>query len=178
MFKFLHLRHQKPPRDSSQRITVLWIGIALSTICTIFFAADVLGDVILGRDFPDEKTHQIIETLVVILSSVSFFFHFRELRRFFRQHNRMKDQMRVATGEFSQVIEALFTEWKLTPAEKDVAIYLIKGMSFVEIAAVRQAKEGTVKAQSNTLYRKAGVKGRHELLALFLDELLTDISVR
>ncbi len=178
MFKFLPFPKPEQHSNSSQRITVLWVGLALSTFCTIFFVADVLGDMILGRDFPDEKTHQMMEMLVVILSSVSFFFHFRELKRFFRQHNRMKDQMRVATGEFSQVIEALFTEWKLTPAEKDVAIYLIKGMSFIEIATIRQAKEGTVKAQSNSLYRKAGVKGRHELLALFLDELLTDISIR
>ena len=76
--------------------------------------------------------------------------------------------MRVASGEFSQVIEALFDEWKLTPAETDVAIFLVKGMSFSEIAIARSAKEGTVKAQSNAIYRKAGVKGRHELLALFL----------
>lgn len=164
--------------DKSQRITVLWIGMALSTVCTVFFAVDVFGDMVLGREFPDENTHQILELIVVILSSVSFIFHFRELRRFFKQHYKIKDQMRVASGEFSRVITALFIEWQLTPAEKDVAIYLIKGMSFAEIATIRQAREGTVKAQSNALYRKAGVKGCHELLALFLDELLTDISLR
>lgn len=150
----------------------------LSTVCTLFFAMDVFGDMVLGRELPSENTHHILELIVVVLSLTSFVFHFRELNRFFKRHHKIKDQMRVASGEFSQVIEALFSEWQLTPAEKDVAIYLIKGMSFSEIAAIRNAKEGTVKAQSNALYRKAGVKGCHELLALFLDELLTDISIR
>ncbi|MCK5425038.1 MAG: hypothetical protein KAI89_06670 [Emcibacter sp.] len=152
--------------------------MVLSTVCTLFFAMDVFGDMVLGRDFPTKGTHHIIELFVVIISLASFVFHFCELNRFFKRHNKIKDQMRVASGEFSRVIEDLFIEWALTPAEKDVAIYLIKGMSFADIAAIRNAKEGTVKAQSNSLYRKAGVKGCHELLALFLDELLTDLSIR
>lgn len=150
----------------------------LSTVCTVFFAMDVFGDIILGREFPNEEIHNIIELFVVVLSLAAFVYHFRELNIFFKRHHKMKDQMRVASGEFAQVIEGLFEEWGLTPAERDVAIYLIKGMSFSDIATIRNAKEGTVKAQTNAIYRKADVKGCHELLALFLDELLTDISLR
>jgi DNA-binding NarL/FixJ family response regulator len=51
---------------------------------------------------------------------------------------------------------------------------MIKGIGFGAIAEARSSREGTVKAQSNAIYRKAGVAGRHELLALFLDELLQD----
>ncbi len=178
MFNFLSSLRMRQSAKKSQRITILWIGMVLSTVCTLFFAMDVFGDMVLGREFPTKNTHHILELLVVILSLVSFVFHFRELKRFFKQHHKIKDQVRVASGEFSQVIDGLFIEWELTPAEKDVAIYLIKGMSFAEIATIRNAKEGTVKAQSNALYRKAGVKGCHELLSLFLDELLTDISIR
>ena len=178
MNKIFHAWRTRQSNNVSQRITILWIGMALSTICTLFFAMDVISDIFLKEDFPSEKTHNIIETIIVILSAGAFVFHIRELNIFFRRHDKMADQVRVASGEFAQVVEALFDEWELTPAEKDVAIFLIKGMSFPEIAVIRNAKLGTVKAQSNAIYRKANVKGRHELLALFLDDLLTDVSIR
>lgn len=152
--------------------------MVLSTVCTIFFAMDIFGDIVLGRELPSESTHHAIELFVVILSLSAFIFHIRELNFFFKRHHKIKDQIRVASGEFAQVIEVLFGEWKLTPAERDVAIFLIKGINFSDIATFRNAKEGTIKAQSNAIYRKAKVKGRHELLALFLDELLTNASTR
>jgi DNA-binding CsgD family transcriptional regulator len=46
-------------------------------------------------------------------------------------------------------------------------------MSTQEIAELRQTSEGTVKAQTNAIYRKAGVSGRPQLLSLFIDELMT-----
>ena len=49
---------------------------------------------------------------------------------------------------------------------------LVKDLNFGGIARARNAKEGTVKAQANAIYRKANVSSRHELVALFLDELL------
>lgn len=163
---------------TSNRMTVLWVGMALSTVCTVFFAIDVFGDMVLGREFPNEQTHNLLELFVVILSLLSFIFHVRELTKFFTQHQKMNDQIRVASGEFSLVIHALFDEWRLTPAEKDVAIFLIKGLSFAEIAEARNAKEGTVKSQSNAIYKKANVKSSRELLALLFDELLTDVSLK
>lgn len=54
---------------------------------------------------------------------------------------------------------------------------LVKGLSFGSIAEGRNAKEGTVKAQANAIYRKASVSGRHELVSLFLDELLQGIEI-
>lgn len=64
----------------------------------------------------------------------------------------------------------------LTPAEKDVALFAIKGMSIAEIAMLRETSEGTVKAQTNAIYRKAGVSGRSQLLSLFIDDLMRDDS--
>jgi DNA-binding CsgD family transcriptional regulator len=67
-----------------------------------------------------------------------------------------------------------FEEWALTPAEKDVALFAIKGMSTSEIAGLRNTSEGTVKAQTNAIYRKAGVTGRAQLLSLFIEDLMRD----
>ena len=70
------------------------------------------------------------------------------------------------------VMAERFDDWGLTPAERDVALFAIKGMSIQEIAALRQTSEGTVKAQTNAIYRKAGVSGRPQLLSLFIEDLL------
>ena len=80
--------------------------------------------------------------------------------------------LRAASGAFMEVLEERFDDWNLTPAERDVALFAIKGMSTQEIAALRETSEGTVKAQTNAIYRKAGVSGRPQLLSLFIDDLM------
>ncbi|NNF92563.1 MAG: helix-turn-helix transcriptional regulator, partial [Boseongicola sp.] len=65
-------------------------------------------------------------------------------------------------------------EWALTPAERDVALFAIKGFSTQDIADLRGVSEGTIKAQTNAIYRKAGVSGRPQLLSLFIDDLVED----
>ena len=67
-----------------------------------------------------------------------------------------------------------FNAWGLTPAERDVALFAIKGLSTAEIAGLRGTSEGTVKAQSNAIYRKAGVSSRSQLLSLFIEDLLDE----
>jgi DNA-binding CsgD family transcriptional regulator len=67
-----------------------------------------------------------------------------------------------------------FDTWALTPSERDVALLAIKGLSISEIAEVRTTKEGTIKAQCNAIYSKAGVSGRQQLLSLFIEELMAD----
>lgn len=150
----------------------IWVGLGLSFICTVFFAADVFGDLVLGRDFPGGSTHMVLEFIVVAISSAALVFNIRELSLFFREHRQLKDQIKIAGGEFAEVIERMFKDWSLTPSEADVALLLVKGLSFKDIATARNSAEGTVKAHSSAVYRKAGVSGRHELVSLFLDEFL------
>lgn len=49
-----------------------------------------------------------------------------------------------------------------------------KGFSTGEIANMRCTSEGTVKAQTSAIYRKAGVRGRAQLLSLFIDDLVRE----
>ena len=55
-----------------------------------------------------------------------------------------------------------------------MALFAIKGLSLADIASLRKTSEGTVKAQTNAIYRKAGVTGRPQLLSLFIEDLLQD----
>ena len=71
-----------------------------------------------------------------------------------------------------EVIDQQFTEWNLTDAEKSVGLLILKGLSLKEIAEVRDTTERTVRQQASIVYSKAGLSGRAELSAFFLEDLL------
>lgn len=53
-----------------------------------------------------------------------------------------------------------------------MAFLLLKGMSLKELAELRGTSEKTARAQSMSIYAKAGLSGRSELSAFFLEDLL------
>ena len=69
-------------------------------------------------------------------------------------------------------IDQQLERWGLSPAEKEIALLLLKGLSHKEIAEVRKVSETTVRHQARSLYRKAGLSGRSDLAAFFLEDLL------
>jgi DNA-binding NarL/FixJ family response regulator len=72
----------------------------------------------------------------------------------------------------SAAIDRQLERWELTPAEKAVALLLLKGLSHKEVAGVREVSETTVRQEARAIYRKAGLSGRHDLAAFFLEDLL------
>jgi len=70
------------------------------------------------------------------------------------------------------LIQGQFRDWELTDSEQEVGLLLLKGLSFKEIAALRQTHEKTVRAQASAIYRKAGVSGRHAFAAWFIEDFL------
>lgn len=69
-------------------------------------------------------------------------------------------------------IDAQFARWGLSAAEQDVALLLLKGLSHKEIGEIRGTGEATARQQARAIYRKAGLQGRHDLAAFFLEDLL------
>ena len=78
----------------------------------------------------------------------------------------------AARHDLAKVLQSQYQEWRLTQTEKEVAMLLLKGLSFKEIAAVRSTLEKTVRQQASSIYKKAGVSGRHELSAWFIEDFL------
>ncbi|MCB2129953.1 MAG: helix-turn-helix transcriptional regulator [Rhodobacteraceae bacterium] len=96
------------------------------------------------------------------------------LRRSIARQKRAEEQLRQVSGAFMELMHERFQGWGLTSAERDVALFAIKGMNTHEIAVLRGTAEGTVKAQTNAIYRKSGVNGRPQLLSLFIDDLMDE----
>lgn len=86
--------------------------------------------------------------------------------------NALAHQARKQLEGLGVYISAQFDTWKLTPAEKEVALLLLKGLSMKEIASVRGISERTARQQATTVYGKAELDGRTGLSAYFLEDLL------
>ena len=69
-------------------------------------------------------------------------------------------------------LDRQFERWELSPAEKEVALLLLKGLSHKEVAAARSITEATARQQARAVYKKAGLSGRNDLAAFFLEDLL------
>ena len=85
---------------------------------------------------------------------------------------RWRDEAQDLIRGLGAAIDRQLEGWGLTAAEKEVALLLLKGLSHKEIADVRGVNENTVRQQARALYRKAGLDGRHDLAAFFLEDLL------
>lgn len=82
---------------------------------------------------------------------------------------RTTQDLRAGLGA---VIDREFDAWGLTSAEQEVAQLLLKGLSHKEIASVRGVGSPTVRQQAQRVYRKAGVTGRADLAAYFLEDVM------
>jgi DNA-binding NarL/FixJ family response regulator len=144
--------------------------IILLSATAVFFLVDSLMD--LAAESPGELPHNLAEFMAVILLAACIVLLSREVRRMLRRHAHVETQLQAARGAFSEIMERHFAEWGLTPSERDVALLSIKGLPIAEIAAARSTREGTVKAQLNAIYSKAGVANRTQLVGVFIDEII------
>jgi DNA-binding CsgD family transcriptional regulator len=170
--------------DSPTRI---WAALAVVAGVALF----------LGLEFREEPnlslldaTLELIEILPVVLMSVGVVLLFRmsyrqredqlslirdlEVARI--QGQRWRSEARSLLTGLGEAIDAQFSRWNFTEAEREVALLLLKGLSVKEIAAVRATSERTIRTQARSLYAKAGLTGRAALSAFFLEDLLAPIE--
>lgn len=90
--------------------------------------------------------------------------------------NTWRTESKKYVEGLARAIDQQLTKWNLSAAEKEVAFLLLKGLSLKEIAEVRKTSEKTARAQAMAIYGKAGISGRSELSAFFLEDLLLPAS--
>lgn len=156
----------------TDRIGLLIGLIAVQSLCAAFFVWDVIRDI---RPYGWQvltSVHLSVEALAALALVAGILFETRYLMRLLRRKAHLEDQVSIAAGAFHEIVLEHFDRWRLTPAESDVAMFTIKGFSIAETARLRGSAEGTVKAQLNAVYRKAGVSGRGALLGVLVDDLM------
>jgi DNA-binding CsgD family transcriptional regulator len=162
-------RSVKAPQDAARRQTAaLSAFLLVQTVGTVFFVGDVIGDL---REDPT-SIHFMFEATVTMALVLGVLFGAFALRRTIELLRAQEAALDVARGALSDVIARQFQAWALTPAERDVAFLALKGLDVAEIAELRGAAQGTVRAQLTRIYSKAGVSGRAQFAAFFVEDLL------
>ncbi|MGB8814176.1 MAG: helix-turn-helix transcriptional regulator [Paracoccaceae bacterium] len=162
-------------RFSARVPVAVAVVLAIQLFCAFFFIFDILSSLVGFRVTPISwQSREYLEIGAALGLVLGIMLGAITLTRALRERNFARESLRRASGVFMDLLNERFSEWGLTPAEADVALFAIKGMSTAEIAVLRVTSEGTVKAQTNAIYRKAGVTGRPQLLSLFIEDLMRD----
>jgi len=157
---------------SERRAALLAVIILAQALCAMFFVGDVIADYLeAGRIL---EIHLLVETMAAAALVAGVVILMRELRQIISRMRDIETGLRAARGDMVTVIEAFFDSWNLSAAERDVALLLLKGFDNESIATLRGTAKGTVRAQASSIYAKAGVDGRAQLISIFLEELLAD----
>ncbi|MEJ2538376.1 MAG: LuxR C-terminal-related transcriptional regulator [Gemmatimonadota bacterium] len=163
-------------------VAALRRAIAVLLAVGLLVAADLVVDDKTGA----EPGHLILEGVLMVISLGGAGSLWWGLRRARVEVAELELDVAVARqeaarwrGEAREALEGLgvsigrqFDRWQLTQAERDVALLLLKGLSHHEVARVREVSERTARQQARAVYRKAGLSGRSELAAFFLEDLL------
>jgi DNA-binding NarL/FixJ family response regulator len=162
---------------SRTQLPTLLLGLV-----ALLVALDVASDVHDGADL----AHVALEFVVFLVSAGGALVLWWQLRAAHRQTRALRADLSAARADLERfraesqdlmrglgaVIDRQFDRWALSPAEREVALLLLKGLSHKDAAEVRSTSERTVRQQALAVYRKAGLAGRAELSAFFLEDLL------
>ena len=158
------------------------VAVALFLAIAILMSLDVAGDIQAGVHW----MHVLVEGFVMVLATVgmaALWLGFQraearaakldtDLKTARVEASRYKEEAHDAMRGLGAAIDSQFERWSLTPAEREVGLLLLKGLSHREIAEVRATTEPTVRQQALMIYRKSGLRSRSELAAFFLEDLL------
>ncbi len=162
---------------------LLGLFFVIMSIYSSYEVYDELSDLINNNE---TIWHVSAEILIVIFSysGLVYFIYLitkQNKKQKFLETNLIKirkdlesSNIRLQKGkkDYQKVIQWQFTEWQLSPSEKEVALFLLKGLSLKEIAECRTTHEKTVRKQASTIYNKSKLGGRHELSAWFFEDML------
>lgn len=156
--------------------------VSILSAVFLLVTADIVGDSKEGVDL----WHLVLEGSVGLISLFGIFYVLRD--SFKTRHNLIEtnqkfsayrvesEKWRAESRKYleglSSAIDEQLSKWGLTPAEKEVAFLLLKGLSLKDVANVRNTSEKTARVQSMAIYAKAGLSSRSELSAFFLEDLL------
>lgn len=173
----------------------LLVGVFLAFLGVALFAAiDISADLREGTTL----WHVAAEGAVLLIASLASIFMARRLALTLRRARRageeaaaLAEQLEVTRAEarrwrneashlvrgLAAALDEQFERWSLTPAEKEVALLLLKGLSHKDIAEIRSVSEATARQQARAVYKKGGLSGRHDLAAFFLEDLMLPTPV-
>jgi len=169
-----------PVDDDAGRLRLILLVVLLAIV--------VGGTTDLVLDQPDTlfSLHVLLEVAMVAAALATVLWLWREwrgaeasvgeLRRSLEERSAERDRWRESAERalegLGAAIDEQFRRWELTPAEREVALHLLKGYSHKAIARKTDRSPQTVRQHATSVYGKAELSGRAELAAFFLEDLM------
>lgn len=147
--------------------------VTLQAVACLFFVADALAD---DSEPASGGSGNALEIGVSFALLAGTIFGAAYLYRLVREIRVRAAVVAIARGALSRMIADRFSQWQLSTAESDVALFALKGCTVREIAEMRSAAQGTIRAQLSQVYAKAGVSSQPMLMSLFLEDLMCEDS--
>lgn len=130
-------------------------------------------------EMSDDLVMFVISGFIVVMFGFEYLIQYRALSQLQGQLDNARGQLmqvdsnsQKLASQYREIMQQQFDAWALTSSEQDVVLALLKGLSFREVAELRATREKTVRQQATSVYKKAGVAGRHELAAWFFEDML------
>lgn len=102
----------------------------------------------------------------------------RALEEGLTERDAWRASAQAALDGLGRAVSEQFNSWALTPAECEVALLLLKGHSHKSIARATGRSERTVRQHAVAVYQKSELRGRAELAAFFLEDLMLPEAAR
>lgn len=151
----------------------LWLLVLVQALAGGYFLWEILASLFGLPTLPLRwQAREVVELAATSGLIVGAILSVRLAVRATRARDRADTARRLTAGEFTTIVQDYFADLGLTEAEREVAWYILKGFPISEIATLRGTAEGTVRVQSTSIYRKAGVNGKSQLVALIVEDLL------
>ena len=158
-------------RNTRRELLPAVVAIALQVLACIYFVGDALSD---ESDPSASGTASVFEIMVALALLAAIVLGAAYIMHLLREARIREASVAVARGALARILSERFVDWGLSAAEADVAMFALKGCTVAEIADMRAAAQGTVRAQLSQVYAKAGVSSQPMLMSLFLEDLMTD----
>ena len=98
----------------------------LQLFCVAFLLADATVDILGLEQQPEYGENHVLEYLVVMALIFSLAATGRQVYRLMIRNRNVEDQLKAASGKFSEIMDQHFDDWELTFSERDVAMLAIK----------------------------------------------------
>lgn len=165
-------------RSARTRRVVAWLLVAM--------VAAGLVDLVTDSPSIWRGSHAVVEVTFILLGAAAAIL----LMRGWHETERSLEDVRAALAArkaerdrwqglaqnalrgLGEAMDRQFDAWALTPAEKETAMFLLKGYSHRESARLTGRSERTVRQHAVSVYRKSKVSGRAELAAFFFEDML------
>jgi DNA-binding CsgD family transcriptional regulator len=161
---------------------------SLRVLLVVVLAAAIVGGAIdLVMDAPDTwlSFHVMFELVLIAAAMLTAYLLWRawfrtrvsllETREMLEAQGADRDAWREraehALAGLGGAIDEHLRGWGLTPAEREIALLLLKGYGHKRIAYETGRSELTFRQHAVQVYQKSGLGGRAELAAFFLEDL-------